>query len=271
MKHERIYADVTQPGDPGRSLRPSPVSRVIHGVGLPATICMLSFVGHLFSATAHASPLSHEFFTPYCFYGSESECGPWLLGKAHQPYTLCLYSIHTGVLEQSDSETWFMLDDLTTRMHNRCRRNISGKLELGDLVCPEEDDAASRRSEAGDSPELPAQPVLSPNPEDLDDPVDEEMPENASFKPSQTQLNDLTKMHDNMGHPSNEDFARILKLGNVKAEVWRWVRHNFKCEHCEATRLPKAKRPTAVPMLSTTSLELILLSSRIWMVTLRTG
>ena len=93
---------------------------------------------------------------------------------------------------------------------------------------------------------MPPAPVLSPNPEDLDDPVDEE-PSDAIFKPTTAQMSDLTKMHDNMGHPSNEDFARILKLGNVKAEVWKWVRHHFKCEHCQATKLPRAKRPAAIP------------------------
>ena len=29
--------------------------------------------------------------------------------------------------------------------------------------------------------------------------------------------------------------------------MWQWVRHNFRCEECEAEARPKAKRPSAVP------------------------
>ena len=120
-------------------------------------------------------------------------------------------------------------------------------MNKGELVLPEETDPRNTETESSEPPlELPLAPVLSPDPEDLDDPADEE-PSSEDFKPTQAQMNDLVKMHDNMGHPSNEDFARILKLGNVKSEVWKWVRHNFKCEHCQATRLPRAKRPTAIP------------------------
>ena len=52
---------------------------------------------------------------------------------------------------------------------------------------------------------------------------------------------------ENAGHPNNQDFARILKLGNARPEVVRWVKHHFKCDDCEADRRPKARRPTAVP------------------------
>ena len=51
----------------------------------------------------------------------------------------------------------------------------------------------------------------------------------------------------NLGHPSNNDFARTLKLGNAKPEVVRWVKRHFKCDDCEANKRPKAKRPAAIP------------------------
>ena len=221
----------------------------MHGISLPATVCMLSFVAHLFSCSAQVSPLPEDYFTPYCYYGSSSVDGPWSFGQAHQKYTLCIYSIIPGVLEEADNFSWYELDSLHQRVHNRCRSNLlkaMNRYHTGDLVLPEETDTRNTESESP-GVELPPAPVLSPDPEDLDDPVDEVPDSSVDFKPSRSQLADLVKMHDNMGHPSNEDFARILKLGSVKSEVWKWVRHNFECEHCKATKLPRAKRPTAVP------------------------
>ena len=53
--------------------------------------------------------------------------------------------------------------------------------------------------------------------------------------------------HDNAGHPTNVDFARLLRRGNARPELANWVRHHFRCEACEAHRPPKARRPAAVP------------------------
>ena len=39
----------------------------------------------------------------------------------------------------------------------------------------------------------------------------------------------------------------MIKLGNGKPELVRWVAKHFKCDDCEAHRKPKAKRPSAVP------------------------
>eukprot|EP00973_Karenia_brevis_P068855 9572326-Karenia_brevis.AAC.1 len=63
-----------------------------------------------------------------------------------------------------------------------------------------------------------------------------------SWQPSAAQLADLKLAHASNGHPSNSDFARMLKLGNAKPDVVRCIRHHFKCDDCEAHRKPKAKR-----------------------------
>ena len=82
-------------------------------------------------------------------------------------------------------------------------------------------------------------------PEDSDD--EEFDPNPLEWQPSAQQLRDLKIAHDNSGHPSNADFARLIRRGNGRPEVAAWVRRHFSCEECEASRQPKARRPTAVP------------------------
>ena len=60
-------------------------------------------------------------------------------------------------------------------------------------------------------------------------------------------MSDLRIAHDNSGHPTNSDFARLLRRGHARPEVAQWVRHRFKCEGCEANKMPRARRPAAVP------------------------
>ena len=81
--------------------------------------------------------------------------------------------------------------------------------------------------------------------EDLDE-LDADVQE-RDFHPTDKQLRELKLAHDNMGHPTNADFARLLRRGNAKPEVAAWVRRNFQCDECQAHRFPKAKRPSAVP------------------------
>ena len=69
----------------------------------------------------------------------------------------------------------------------------------------------------------------------------------ASFEPTKAQKADLQIAHENSGHPSAKDFARMLRRGNCKPEIANWVAKNFKCPECEANKRPKSRRPTAVP------------------------
>jgi len=82
------------------------------------------------------------------------------------------------------------------------------------------------------------------------DPIDDDLDFgklDEQFKPTSQQIKDLKIAHDNCGHPTNRDFARMIKLGNGKPEIARWVAQHFKCDDCQAHRPPKAKRPSAVP------------------------
>ena len=39
----------------------------------------------------------------------------------------------------------------------------------------------------------------------------------------------------------------MLRRGHAKPEVVQWVRKHFRCDDCEAHKMPKARRPAAVP------------------------
>ena len=80
---------------------------------------------------------------------------------------------------------------------------------------------------------------------DMDDSDAEREP--IGFEPTQSQRKDLQLAHENAGHPSAKDFARMLRRGSCKPEVASWVAKHFKCPECEANKRPKARRPTAVP------------------------
>ena len=48
----------------------------------------------------------------------------------------------------------------------------------------------------------------------------------ADFHPARQQLIDFKIAHHNSGHPSPADFARMIKLGNGKPDLVRWVKHH---------------------------------------------
>ena len=66
------------------------------------------------------------------------------------------------------------------------------------------------------------------------------------FKPTEQQLIDVRQAHDNAGHPSHADFARLLRRGNANTKLAIWVRKNFSCPESAANIRPKARRPAAV-------------------------
>ena len=70
-----------------------------------------------------------------------------------------------------------------------------------------------------------------PNADPIDDEQDiQEVDEN--FRPTAQQIRDLKIAHDNCGHPTNRDFARMIRLGNGRPEIARWVAKHFSCDDC---------------------------------------
>ena len=64
---------------------------------------------------------------------------------------------------------------------------------------------------------------------------------------SNTDKNLVKKLHNNLGHPSKEDFIRALRMARARTEVIKFVKEEFKCDLCEAHQLPKAARPATLP------------------------
>ena len=79
------------------------------------------------------------------------------------------------------------------------------------------------------------------------DPEAAKEPARESFSPSQQELQSLLHIHNNIGHPSNPDFVRMLRRSGARKEVWVWVRDHFVCPHCEANRPPPARQPSSTP------------------------
>ena len=110
-----------------------------------------------------------------------------------------------------------------------------------------------RKVEPGDKDDPTLGSNLLPEERIAEDPNAE--PEDEDFDiggdplwtPTTQQIRDLKIAHDNLGHPSNRVFARMIKLGNGRPEIVRWIAKHFKCDDCEAHWKPKARRPSAVP------------------------
>ena len=83
---------------------------------------------------------------------------------------------------------------------------------------------------------LPEERVVDKNADPGSDDEDQEPPATVEFTPTEQQLRDLKIAHDHAGHPSNADFARLLRRGNARPEVAAWVRKHFSCEACQANQ-----------------------------------
>ena len=57
----------------------------------------------------------------------------------------------------------------------------------------------------------------------------------------------IRKLHQNMGHPSNPDFLRALRMARARGEVLKYVKEEFKCDLCDSHQKPKAARPSTLP------------------------
>ena len=54
---------------------------------------------------------------------------------------------------------------------------------------------------------------------------------------------EVFRLHRNLGHPDNWTFVRALKHANAKPEIVEWVKQEFRCPICEASRKPSIPRP----------------------------
>ena len=57
----------------------------------------------------------------------------------------------------------------------------------------------------------------------------------------------LKKLHCNMGHPSNIEFSRALRMARARPEIWKYAKQKLVCKTCESTPRPKSARPAQLP------------------------
>ena len=60
-------------------------------------------------------------------------------------------------------------------------------------------------------------------------------------------MTELRRVHNNMGHPSQESFVRCLKAGGASERVLR-LAARLRCAVCNSLVRPKTQRPSAVPL-----------------------
>eukprot|EP00971_Amphidinium_carterae_P018320 361404-Amphidinium_carterae.1 len=64
---------------------------------------------------------------------------------------------------------------------------------------------------------------------------------------SESERKALQLAHNNLGHPRQEDFARLLRRGSVRPEVVRWVSRHSECPACAHNQEPDARIPAGAP------------------------
>eukprot|EP00971_Amphidinium_carterae_P348932 6490749-Amphidinium_carterae.1 len=72
-------------------------------------------------------------------------------------------------------------------------------------------------------------------------------PITTDWKPSAKELKALELLHRNLGHPPSHKLAKVLKLGGVRSDVWKWVKDSFTCDECTRMRPPKPNIPARLP------------------------
>ena len=71
--------------------------------------------------------------------------------------------------------------------------------------------------------------------------------EEASLKPTEEEIKMLKRVHENLGHPSNRDFARTLRIAHGKPHLVRYAAKEFSCSTCASRPMPKPARPAVLP------------------------
>eukprot|EP00971_Amphidinium_carterae_P289645 5751040-Amphidinium_carterae.4 len=86
---------------------------------------------------------------------------------------------------------------------------------------------------------------------DMVDADEEDGPPTVDWMPTERESKALDLLHRNLAHPPAHKLAKVLKLGGVRPEVWKWVKHSFRCDDCESQRPPQPKIPARLPAVWT--------------------
>ena len=83
-------------------------------------------------------------------------------------------------------------------------------------------------------------------PQPLHEPAVSEEPK-SNVKVSEKQKRLVRRVHVNTGHPSRDQFLRMLKAAGTRKEVLKYVRDQFTCDHCDLQRGPAPRRRAQMP------------------------
>lgn len=101
-----------------------------------------------------------------------------------------------------------------------------------------------------------AEDAESEDPQEEDEEEDEETMEDAQRRKEDQARGDrlsheqkalVNRLHLNMGHLPMDRMVVMLKAANAKESVLRYVKEEFKCEHCMRQRREISRRPAAFP------------------------
>eukprot|EP00435_Cladocopium_sp_Y103_P009169 s1995_g2.t1 len=81
----------------------------------------------------------------------------------------------------------------------------------------------------------------------LEEPHDEEDVESGGRELTRSDKQLIHKLHCNLGHPSNLEFAKALRMARARGVVWKYVKDEFTCSSCERNVRPKPARPAMLP------------------------
>ena len=183
----------------------------------------------------------------YAVSGPWQEGGPAWSSSELPAYRLTLFAVTPGCFEESTEHDSTLVATVPKGVTRQLRQKMLGSANSVSLSLPILDQIPEEGA-VGAGPDMGEMDGENNAEEANEEPSsDEEEPPPPEFHPTPSQLRDLRIAHDNAGHPTNVDFARLLRRGNARPELANWVRHHFRCEACEAHRPPKARRPAAVP------------------------
>eukprot|EP00971_Amphidinium_carterae_P225718 4476601-Amphidinium_carterae.1 len=77
--------------------------------------------------------------------------------------------------------------------------------------------------------------------------IGETAPGELDWTPSEAERQAIQLAHNNLGHPRQQDFARLLRRGGVRPEVVRWASRHFSCPACKHNQRPVARLPAGAP------------------------
>ena len=77
--------------------------------------------------------------------------------------------------------------------------------------------------------------------------LDEDEASTDNQHPTEAQIKMVDQCHRHLGHPSRQEFLKVLKAAHAKLAVLEYVRHEYRSADCDAHSKPQPSRKAAIP------------------------